>query len=56
LFKKLLATLGLCVRCGIPSARNTCSAFDKDKYLEPMFGDIGQPKLGYVKLSRPAIG
>jgi len=26
----------------IPSARNCCPAFDKDKYLEPMFGDVGQ--------------
>ena len=31
-------------RCGIriPSARNRCPAFDKVKYLEPMFGDAGQ--------------
>ena len=31
-------------RCGIsiPSARNRCRAFDKDKCLEPMFGDVGQ--------------
>ena len=33
-------------RCGIsiPSARNRCPAFDKDKYLEPMFGDAGQAR------------
>jgi len=33
-------------RCGIriPSARNHCPAFDKDKYLEPMFGDVGQAR------------
>ena len=26
----------------IPSARNRCLAFDKDKYLELMFSDVGQ--------------
>ena len=33
-------------RCGIriPSARNHSPAFDKDKYLEPMFGDVGQAR------------
>jgi len=33
-------------RCGIsiPSVRNRCPAFDKDKYLEPMFGDAGQAR------------
>ena len=33
-------------RCGIriPSARNRCSAFDKDKYLEAMFSDVGQAR------------
>ena len=33
-------------RCGIriPSARNHCPAFAKDKYLEPMFGDAGQAR------------
>jgi len=33
-------------RCGIriPSACNRCTAFDKDKYLEPMFGDAGQAR------------
>jgi len=42
----LHATTGLCVRCGIriPSARNRCTAFDKDKYLEPMFGDVGHAR------------
>ena len=31
-------------RCGfsIPSARNHSPIFAKDKYLEPMFGDVGQ--------------
>jgi len=31
-------------RCGIriPSARNHCPAIEKNKYLEPMFGDVGQ--------------
>jgi len=31
-------------RCGIriPSARNRRLTFDKDKYLKPMFGDVGQ--------------
>ena len=42
----LLLTTGLCVRYGIriPSARNHSTAFDKDKYLEPMFGDVGQAR------------
>ena len=33
-------------RCGIriPSARNRCPAIDKDKCLEPMFGDAGQAR------------
>ena len=33
-------------RCGIriPSARNHSPAFDKDKYLEPMFGNVGQAR------------
>ena len=33
-------------RCGIriPFAHNRCFAFDKDKYLEPMFGDVGQAR------------
>jgi len=33
-------------RCGIriPSAQNHSLAFDKDKYLEPMFGDVGQAR------------
>ena len=39
-------SLGLCVRCGIriPSARNRCPAFDEDKCLEPMFGDVGRAR------------
>ena len=33
-------------RCGIriPSARANAWLFDKDKYLEPMFGDVGQAR------------
>ena len=33
-------------RCGIriPSARNRCPALNKDKYLEPMFGDVGHAR------------
>ena len=33
-------------RCGIriPSARNRCPAFDKDKCLELMFGNVGQAR------------
>jgi len=39
-------TLVLCVRCSIifPSTRNHCTPLDKDKYLEPMFGDGGQAR------------
>ena len=39
-------------RCGIriPSARNRCLAFDKDKYLEPMFGDVGQARTNAAML------
>ena len=39
-------------RCGIriPSARNRCPAFDKDKYLEPMFGDVGQARTNAAML------
>jgi len=48
-------TLGLCVRCGIriPSARNRCPAFDKDKYLEPMFGDVDQARTKAAMLLMP---
>jgi len=33
-------------RCGIriPFTRNRCPVFDKDKCLEPMFGDVGQAR------------
>jgi len=33
-------------RCGIriPSARTNARLFAKDKYLEPMFGDVGQAR------------
>ena len=34
----------------IPSARNRCPAFDKDKYLEPMFGDAGQAQTNAAML------
>ena len=39
-------------RCGIriPSARNRRPAFDKDKYLEPMFGDVGQARTNAAML------
>ena len=42
-------------RCGIriPSARNRCLAFDKDKYLEPMFGDVGQARTKAAMLLLP---
>ena len=39
-------------RCGIRihSARNRCTAFDKDKYLEPMFGNVGQARTNAAML------
>ena len=39
-------------RCGIriPSARNRCPAFVKDKYLEQMFGDAGQARTNAAML------
>jgi len=42
-------------RCGIriSSARNRCPAFDKDKYLEPMFGDVGQARTNAAMLLLP---
>ena len=42
----------LCVRCGIRihSARNRCPAFDKDKYLEQMFDDVGQARTNTAML------
>ena len=42
-------------RCGIriPSARNRCPAFDKDKYLELMFGDVGQARTNAAMLLLP---
>jgi len=42
-------------RCGIriPSARNRCPAFDEDKYLEPMFGDVGQARTNAAMLLMP---
>ena len=42
-------------RCGIriPSAPNRCPAFDKDKCLEPMFGDVGQARTKAAMLLLP---
>jgi len=42
-------------RCGIriPSARNHSPAFDKDKYLEPMFGDVGLARTNAAILLLP---
>ena len=42
-------------RCGIriPSAQNRCPAFDKDKCLEPMFGDVGQARTNAAMLPLP---
>ena len=42
-------------RCGIriSSARNRCPAFDKDKYLEPMFVDVGQAQTNAAMLLMP---
>ena len=42
-------------RCGIriPSARNRCPAFAKDKYLELMFGDAGQARTNAAMLLMP---
>ena len=42
-------------RCGIriPSARNRCPAFDKDKYLEPMFGEVCQARTNAAMLLLP---
>ena len=34
----------------IPSARNHCPAFDKVKYLELMFGDVGQARTNAAML------
>ena len=48
----LAANVRALCRCGIriPSARNRCSAFDKDKYLEPMFVDVGQARTNTAML------
>ncbi len=42
-------------RCGIriPSARNRCPAIDKVKYLELMFGDVGQARTKAAMLLLP---
>ena len=64
-FKKVVLKVGICSRiahndralcwCGIriPSARNRCPAFTKDKYLEPMFGDVGQARTNAAMLLMP---
>ena len=43
--------MALC-KCGIriPSARNRCPAFDKDKYLELIFGDAVQARTNAAML------
>ena len=50
----LWLTTGLCAGVALEflPSRNRCPAFDKDKYLEPMFGNVGQAhqQLGYTKL------
>ena len=53
----LAIMIGLCVRCGIsiPSARNRCPAFDKNKYLESMFGDVGQARTKADMLLLPIV-
>ena len=45
-YAKLAGNVRALCRCGIriPSARNRSPAFDKDKYLEPMFGDVFQAR------------
>ena len=50
--KKMLYNDRALCRCGIriPSARNCRLAFDKDKYLEPMFGDVGQARTNAAML------
>ena len=39
-------------RCGIriPSARTNAQLFAKDKYFEPMFGDVGQARTNAAML------
>jgi len=39
-------------RCGIriPSARNHSPAFDKDKCLDPIFGDVGHARTNAAML------
>jgi len=51
----LQLTTGLCIRCGIriPTPCNRSSSFDKDKYLEPMFGEVGQARTNAAKLLMP---
>jgi len=42
-------------RCGIriPSARNRCPAFDNDKYLKQMIGDVGNARTNAAMLLLP---
>ena len=55
LFPTLATNVRALCRCGIsiPSARNRCPAFDKDKYLEAMFGDVGQARTNAAMLLMP---
>ena len=49
----LWRTTGLCAGVALKflPSRNRCPAFDKDKYFEPMFGDVGQALMpGYAEL------
>jgi len=64
-FKKIALEAGTCgtiagnvralCRCGIsiPSARNHCPAFDKDKYYDPMFGVAFQAPTNAAMLLQP---
>ena len=53
--RKITHNVRALCRCGIriPSARNRCPAFDKDKCLEPMFGDVGQARTNAAMLLMP---
>ena len=46
-FQALQTTTGLCAGVALEFLPpvNRCPAFDKDKYLEPMFGDVGQAQI-----------
>ena len=49
---KIAAYVSALCRWGIriPSARNRCPAFDKDKCLEPMLSDVGQARTNAAML------